>query len=64
MTEEGVGMEPIDKGDLFNNVGCAGSMVFNSGGFHGSCGLKFYIRDKYKNPYDYYSVGERVGLSF
>lgn len=64
VTEDGDCMEPIGKGDLFNNGGCAGSMVCNSGEFHGSCSLKFYIRDKYKNPYDYYSFGERVGLSF
>ena len=38
-------------------------MACSSGEFHGSCSLKFYIRDGYKNPYDYCSIGERVGFN-
>lgn len=41
VTDDGNCLEPIGNGDLFNKGTCYGSLVCNTGEFHGSCSLHF-----------------------
>ena len=64
VTDDGNCLEPIGNGDLFNKGTCYGSLVCNTGEFHGSCSLHFYVRDRYHNPWDYFSLLEKIGTSY
>ncbi|WP_449720086.1 RHS repeat-associated core domain-containing protein [Comamonas odontotermitis] len=64
VADDGDCMEPIGRGKLYNKGTCSGSLTCNTGEYHGTCSLRFYIRDAYKNPWDYYSLAEKVGVNF
>lgn len=60
VTDDGNCLEPIGNGDLFNKGTCYGSLVCNTGEFHGSCSLHFYVRDRYPNPWDYFILLKKL----
>lgn len=47
---------PIGDGTLFNKGECNGAMNCKTKQMSGHCGLHFYIRDQFQDPYDFFDL--------
>ena len=56
VTFESSALLPIGNGQLFNQGSCSGIMDCGSTNWTGTCQLRFYIRDWFQDPYDFFDV--------
>lgn len=50
------GLRVVGNGEIFNKGKCHGFMDCGTGMWFGTCDLHFYVRDWFKDPWDYFDI--------